>query len=109
MTTATQPVKSARLSSAELPRDAMGLDILDRTLYRMTKHVVAAIGNSRGKSVCWQTMLGEWMAGEVIGLNVDGTVSIRRSVYGGECILHWSKVPALVEEWEREKEAAMFE
>ena len=108
-TTTSRTIKSSRLPSAELPRDSRGLDILDRALYRLTKHVVAAVGSMRGESVYWETMLGGYMTGVVVSLNVDGTVSVRRDIYGGECILHWSKIPALVDAWEREIEAAKLD
>ena len=81
------------------------LDTLDRIIYRMTPTVVAAIGNMIGSEVWWPAFGSNWMSGELLALNVDGTVQIRRSVYGGVCTIHWSKVPCLVQAWESEKES----
>ena len=101
MTTATISTTS-HTQAASLPRDSRGLDILDRAVYRMTPRVVAVVGGMRGEMVCWQTKFNGWMTGEVLALNVDGTVLIHRTI-GGTCQLHWSKIPAIVKAWERKE------
>lgn len=97
-TLASKPPQSRPHPAAER------LDVLDRIIYRMTPIVVASIGNMIGNEVWWPAFGNNWMSGELLALNVDGTVQIRRNVYGGICAIHWSKVPCLVQAWEAEKE-----